>query len=334
MKAWYIIKHNTYNFWRYDMKNGKYAGFFVITALVMILAFSCAITDSGNVKTSGIWVSYTVRHKSDTNIEVIAVFRVGGPLGTLLEMSDGEYISCNGVALSWATLYYYTTFTSPAPGNVYTFTFHRTDETIDTEVTVPPSPGTVTTTPSDGYNEWDPLEVNWSSGLDTIEIEITGTEIDTYTRSGITDDGSFIVNDPKGTGIESDNNAGVSSLDVLVKKYRTGSVNAVYEGGQTRSEHWASSATVTNFQPKLTLEYIINPEDSGTVTAVGSVSGTTYSGEYGRYEIGESVTLTAEGLMDWNFLNWSGDISSSDNPHTIPSITSGVSSITANFQAK
>lgn len=48
------------------------------------------------------------------------------------------------------------------------------------------------------------------------------------------------------------------------------------------------------------------------------------------YNNGDTVTLTANQETDWNFISWSGDINSTDNPVTIT--INGDMDITANFQ--
>jgi hypothetical protein len=318
------------------MKKIRFLSTLVITAVLLFVFFSCSFTESENVETSGIWVSYTIRHESDSSIAVWAVFRVGGPFGTILQMSSGEYVTCNDVMLNQGILNCYINFDTPAPDNTYTFAFHRTDETITTIVTTPASPDDVSTNPADNYNEWDPLDVIWNSADsesgDLIELDISGTNIHSYSRSGITDNGSYTVNDPKGTGINSIDNGILSPISVVVKRYHIGSVNEEYQGGQTRGERWAESVTINNFQPKLTLGMTISPENSGSITAAGDISGTTTSGDYRKYEMNEQVILTPVPASGWQFDHWSGDIEGTDNPYTIPVIT-GNMSIIAHFTA-
>ncbi|MBN2536336.1 MAG: hypothetical protein JXB88_25865 [Spirochaetales bacterium] len=303
-----------------------------IGIVLLTLFFSCAVTESENVATSGIWASYAIEHQSDTKIVARATLRVGGPLGTILEMSSGEHITCNGVTLTWAYFYYHTEFSTPASGNTYTFVFHREEETISTVVVVPDMPESVSTTPSVIYNEWEPLTINWTAGGsgDLVEVQITGTDIYPYTQSTISDTGSVIVNDTEGSGVISIDNAVVSPLSVVVKRYRTDSVNSVYQGGGTRGEHWAPAVTITDFQPKLTLHITISPAYTGSVTSDGIYSEPVYSGEYRKYRVSEEVIITAEPIAGWAFDNWTGDVETAENPYTIVGMITNMS-VTANF---
>jgi hypothetical protein len=316
------------------MKNAKLLFKVLPVGACLCLLMACAFTDSTNVATSGIYMGYVVEHHSDSHIEIRAYPRVGGPLGTIITLSSGERITCNGTTLSKGILHYYTTFTSPAAGDTYTFTFHRVDETLNTVIIVPASPDTAAVSPSTNYNEWDPLDVSWNtSGSlagDDIRIDISGSSINSYSRLNLTDNGSYTVNDPPGTGLTSPDNAAAGPITVHVKRCRYGTINPEYQGGHIRGERWSQGVTIPNFQPRLTMAVTIAPVASGWVTTEGSVSGSSSSGEYRRFIMNETVTLTAVPQTGWNFTGWSGDLSGIVNPETIASIT-GNMDVTATF---
>ncbi|MBN2351293.1 MAG: hypothetical protein JXD23_01905 [Spirochaetales bacterium] len=305
-----------------------------MAAFLFCLLCSCSFTSSTNVDTSGIWMSYVVEHQSDSNIQVRAYARVGGPFGTLITMASGESLTCNGVTLTRGILYYYTQFNAPAAGGSYEFVFHRVSEDVATTVTMPASPDAASTDPTTDYNEWDPLDVYWnasgSQAGDTVEIDISGAAVSGFTRSSLPDNGSYTVNSPPGTGLSSPDNSVAGPITVSVRRVRSGSVNAAFQGGSTSAERWAGGVVIPNFQPKLTLSLSVSPAASGTVTSTGSVSGTQTDGATRRFQVGEQVTLTPVPTAGWTFYNWSGDIGGSDNPHIINSLT-GNTSVTAAF---
>ena len=303
----------------------------------LVFAACASSTLSTNVGTSGIWASFVVEQQSDTLIQARAYLRVGGSTGTIVDIASGEYISCNGATMSSGPLCYTAQFSAPATNGEYVFAFHRTDETVSTTVTVPAFPGSAAATPSASYNEWDPLTVSWDpSGTapgDKIEIDITGDAIMDYSRTGIADSGSYTVNATDGTGVLSaDNSTSGTSLLVSVRRYIVGSVNSEYQGGSTQAEHWSPAATVSGFQPRLTLEVLVSPSGSGTVSSIGSVTTGASIETYRRYRVGESVVLTAIPAEGWSFSSWSGDFTGTDNPRTISSISSNTN-VTATFAA-
>jgi hypothetical protein len=303
-------------------------------ALLVGLLCSCSFTDSTNVATSGIWMSYVVQHESGSNIQVQAYARVGGPYGTLLTMASGESITCNGVTLARGVLYYYAQFSAPAAGDSYSFVFHRVNETVATTVTVPASPDSASANPATNYNEWDPLIVGWntsgSQAGDKIDLNIAGAAINGFSRSDLPDNGSYTVNSPAGTGLSSLDDSVAGPITVSVRRVRSGSVNAAFQGGTTRAERWSSSVVIPEFQPRLSLTLEVSPAASGTVTSVGSVSGSQTTGVIRRFQVGEQVTLTPVPTSGWTFYNWSGGVSGSDNPCVITSLTANTS-VTANF---
>ncbi|MBN1647847.1 MAG: hypothetical protein JW874_07430 [Spirochaetales bacterium] len=300
--------------------------------LLCLLLFCCAFTDSENVETSGIWAAYSVEYRSESDIRVYAALRVGGPTGTVLTLSGEESIFCNGVRLTEGVLNYYANFDTPATDETYTFVFDRGEETVTDIIMVPESPGEVTTVPETDYNEWDALDVNWdNSGSDRIQIVISGSDIYTYTGSPAGDTGTYTVNEPKGSGLTSIENANAGPISVSVRRVREGTVNTAYQGGVLRSERWSEDTVIAHFQPKLTLTVTVDPEYSGMVTSTGSISGTdTSMNMYRKYEPGEDVSLSAEPLSGWAFEGWSGDLSGENNPGTITSMSTHMS-VTALF---
>lgn len=317
------------------MREMSFYSKFVIGLFLLFFSYSCSLcgpVNSTDVDTSEIWASFTVAHEKDTRITAWVLLKANGSGGNVIEMDGGEKLTCNGVTLRFDSPYYYTRFPVPAANDTYTFVFHRVGDRADvsTEVIVPGSPDPVTTNPANNYNEWDPLDVYWdtaeSATGDLIDLTISGTDINTYSEDDLVDDGSHTVTD-----IISIDNAEVSPISVSIIRYHIGSVNIDYQGGYTMGERWAQSYTINNFQPRLTLEIIIDPDESGEVTSVGNISGTTSSGTYRKYEMNETITLVAVTAPGWIFDYWSGDISGSNNPYVISSITSNMS-ITAHFE--
>ena len=67
---------------------------FVLGILTLLLT-ACSTTDSENVNTEGIYAVFTIQEDGAN-----ATFYVGGITGTVLQLSSGDSVTCNGNALS------------------------------------------------------------------------------------------------------------------------------------------------------------------------------------------------------------------------------------------
>lgn len=76
-----------------------------------------------------------------------------------------------------------------------------------------------------------------------------------------------------------------------------------------------------------TLTIAVNPSGSGTVTGTGISCPVDCTETYNT--LGASIQLTAAPNTGYQFLNWSGDINSANNPETVPMDTN--KAVTANF---
>ncbi len=64
---------------------------------ILFLFISCGQTDSENIKTSGIHVTYELTEADSSGSALCeATFRVGSSVGTYIELNSGDRITCNG----------------------------------------------------------------------------------------------------------------------------------------------------------------------------------------------------------------------------------------------
>lgn len=94
-------------------------------------AAGCAKTASENVKTSGFYVTYKVTGNNQNSAVCTASFQVGGALGTYLELSSGDNITCDGQQMSrseYAGIVTYSTNVSYQVGKTYSLVLSRAGE--------------------------------------------------------------------------------------------------------------------------------------------------------------------------------------------------------------
>jgi hypothetical protein len=203
-----------------------------------LLNAACSTTDSENVKTSGIWAHYVVDHYPDDEVRCLGVLRVGGSTGTIVDMSGGEHLECNGLEMSEffdpITNYRWNrVIMDPDPQNLYDIDFVRTDEVVSTTVEVAEPPYVDGTEPAGLVYGGEALTVFWDPTYpgDSVNIHLSGTCIDDLSDYGVLDDGEYTFN-----AVTADPEVGGDCvIDITVSRVFEDSVNPAFEGGYTES---------------------------------------------------------------------------------------------------
>ncbi len=219
-----------------------------IVSTALLLSVNCSVTESTNIKTSGIWTHYIIENNQGV-IRAYAVLRVGGATGTIVDLSGGEFIEVNGVRLNeWVepvTGYHWSSgLVAEAGNNEYDFNFVRTDEEVSTVLGLPELP--VIGTPfADQLTCFDlPIAVTWNSDVpgDSVTVTVSGECIDTVSQTLMTDTGEYEV-------------AGIPPIDgivdgcpvtVTVTRWYDGSPNPAFQGG------WIEQKAIDSVQADIT----------------------------------------------------------------------------------
>lgn len=212
--------------------------FILLSILAMISIMGCSVTESENVKTSGIWAHYVIEEDETGTLTAFAVLRVGGATGTIIDLSGGEHMECNGDVMNeWIepiTNYHWSRVMPDAdPERLYDFTFVRTDEEVTTQVELPYPPIIIDIQPA-LMAEGDGFTVTWddSNPEDFVSIQFSGECIETATVYDVPDDGEYVFTDlvvnPSFIGTECE-------LDVWVTREVEGDVNPAFQGGYTEA---------------------------------------------------------------------------------------------------
>lgn len=110
-------------------------------AVAAFLAGGCSKVPSDNVKTAGIYASYSIKGNNQNSVVCTVQFQAGGSTGTFLDLSSGDSATCNGQSMSrneFAGIITYSATLSYAVGVVYTVVFSRANEgSYTSTVTLP-----------------------------------------------------------------------------------------------------------------------------------------------------------------------------------------------------
>ncbi len=206
----------------------------LLFALFTLLALSsCSVTESTNVKTSGIWTHYVIENAGGV-IRAYAVLRVGGSTGTILDLSGGEHVRVNSIRLTeWVepiTGYHWSSALVPeAADNRYDFNFVRTDEEVHTVLMLPALPEIQSPAANQEICFGTPLRVAWdaSEPADAVTVTISGDCIDSVSRGPLSDAGEITLDPllPKQGAVDG------CVLTVEVLRTLDGAPNPQFQGG-------------------------------------------------------------------------------------------------------
>ncbi|MBU1068627.1 hypothetical protein KJ975_03570 [Myxococcota bacterium] len=212
----------------------KYIATLSILAMTLLFSVNCSVTESTNIKTSGIWTHFVIENNQGV-IRAYAVLRVGGATGTIVDLSGGEFIEVNGARLNeWVepvTGYHWSSGLITESVNFeYLFNFVRTDEEIGTILHLPEVPVISEPVP-DQMECFDlPIAIAWNADApgDSVTVTISGECIDTFSQTLPSDTGSYEVD-----GIPPiDGFVDGCPLTITITRWYEGSPNPAFQGGR------------------------------------------------------------------------------------------------------
>lgn len=208
---------------------------------------SCSSTQSENVKSSGIYVSYTIISETGnpSRARADATFFVGGPTGTVLSLNGDDSITCNSNALGKGSdlvgkIYYFGDCGTFSAGASYTFVLTRSDGSFSSSVTLPA--GLQITSHSDNTQfgtRGSAISVQWdTSSSDSLSITLSGSG----TSSANSSEQSSFSNSTSATDIGSATlpaswtnpttiSGTISNATITVSRSRSGTVASGLAGG-------------------------------------------------------------------------------------------------------
>jgi hypothetical protein len=225
---------------------------FTFSLLIFIFTVGCSTTNSDNVNTEGFYVVFELT-ADGANTRGDATFYVGGLTGTVVQLSAGDSVTCNGNPMNesqdlFNRYYYWGGCGALTVDATYTFVFTRStasgDEVYTSTVTMPEA--LTLTSPGDGstHNRGAPINVTWTAGSDSIVLRLTGdgdsaespgsTTTFSATEGAQADDG---VASFTGTQTNPDSiNGAITNARIMGTRSRDGSMDPLLAGTVSASQ--------------------------------------------------------------------------------------------------
>ncbi len=212
----------------------------VFGAFLMAFVFpttGCSTVKSEDVETGRIWATFIVDHHENDHVTAWAVFRTGGPMGRILELTGGDYIECNGTLLNEyydpVTGYHWVrSSVAMDQDGLYVFDFIRPGRVISTTANMGEIPHVIGTDPEESMSQTDSLTVFWdaSSPGHGVTIDVEGECIYAKHINNVDDNGEYKIN-----YIHDRSGADDCLITVTVTRSTQGFVNFNFEGGYTQT---------------------------------------------------------------------------------------------------
>ncbi len=220
------------------MKRTYVLGITVLLCLGNAGLTGCSVTESTNIKTSGIWAHYTVEHGVNDSVTVRGVLRVGGSTGTIIDLYAGEHLEVNGTNMGeWVepitNFHWSRAVISPDVDGIYDIDLIRLDETISTTVVTPERPLIDTLSPSDVVLAGENLTITWDDTYpaDDVDIWIDGDCIESHSYLSVADSGMFVSDAI--LDVELPEQPFDCTLTVQITRNLVDGVNSAFQGGYT-----------------------------------------------------------------------------------------------------
>lgn len=137
------------------------------------VSISCSNTNSDNVKTSGFYVTYTVRGNNQNSVSCTATLQVGGSTGTYLDLSGGDSVTCNGNSMSRSEFLGMITYSATVPysvGGTYTVVLNRSGETpYSSTAVLPEAIANMNPSSATSYTKGNPISPSWTSSASALD---------------------------------------------------------------------------------------------------------------------------------------------------------------------
>lgn len=161
----------------------------LLLSALSLLAAACSKTTSDNVKTSGVYASYSVQARDTNRVECVVRFQVGGGTGTSLELAGADHVTCDGQPMTKSEVLGLVTYSVELPyrmGHDYEVRFTRPDEPAYTARAVLPEP-LLDVSPAAPVSlpKGTPLTVSWRPSTDPADEMIGYLQFSTQSSSHV-----------------------------------------------------------------------------------------------------------------------------------------------------
>lgn len=222
---------------------------FLISSLFL---FSCAKTNSDNIKTSGIRATFSVVGNNQNSVTCTASFQVGeGVGGTYLDLDANDSITCNGNSMS-KTDFVTVSYSATVPyqvGGTYTLVFTRAGEgSYTSTVTLPEAISNYSPNTAQTLQKGSPLNISWTPSSNATDDSFSAY----LSLSGVSE---LLTDSPPEQGAlgfgsaettPSPSNTGNITGTLEYSRSRTGTMATGLSGSITASQKASISVTLTD----------------------------------------------------------------------------------------
>ena len=213
----------------------------VILAAGLSLSGGCAVVESEDVKTSGMWAHFVIDHHPDDTVEAWGVLRVGGQTGTIINLVGDDYLECNGTRMTEyvepiTNFHWNHAMISPDLDDTYEFTFNRIDETVTSYVYTPALPFIISTVPDVTLTVDDYLEVTWDADEPGHHVNffLYGSCILDIWELDVEDDGNYVFQ--KSIQDANPQNPSACTVTLELRRWIDGDVASEFKSGYTEAK--------------------------------------------------------------------------------------------------
>lgn len=224
---------------------------FYVATLIVVFTSACSTTNSDNVSTGGIYAALSISENGAV-AQASATFYVGGITGTVLQLSAGDSVACNGNVLSeqqnlFGGYSYVGNCGTLTAGAMYSFVFTRdsasgNDEVYTSTVTLPEAVNITAPADASTFTRGNPINVTWTASTDSVLVTLSGQGTSSDPGGGSTsfsstnsasDNGAYTI---IGTDTDPDSITGaISNAYITVRRSRSGTMDASLDGSISAS---------------------------------------------------------------------------------------------------
>ncbi len=210
-----------------------------------VLASACSVVDSDNVKTGGFYTTFIVAQQAAQKPVATAIFQVGGPTGTYINLSSNDEIQCNDVELvKTKTIINSISYDAVLdPKASYKFEFSRTGESTYERSIAHPEPFQITNKAPLSVKYDGSVAITWQNSATAGKVSITvasggggaGCQGVTVVKSGLPDTGSYTFNGNE--LLLRDGTKPACTYTVTLVREVSNEIGAPFQGGYLLARH-------------------------------------------------------------------------------------------------
>ncbi|MGZ3657910.1 MAG: hypothetical protein ACXVCS_20305, partial [Bdellovibrionota bacterium] len=211
--------------------------FFLKILPFLALLPACAKVDSTQVKSGGIYSTYSVTADPSGAANCEAVFQVGSPTGTYLSLQGADTVTCDGQPMTKSEVLGIITYSAKVSydlNKTYTLIFHRDNEPdYKSDMSLPEPITLISPATGDRLSGANGVELKWALGNSIaydMNVDLSGPTESTIFASEYPDKGSKLL---PADSLKLPNGSTAENFTATVTRSRAGSFPQGLAGGRS-----------------------------------------------------------------------------------------------------